>query len=190
MRLIFCCESPVWSLMKWIYLYKWEAFDEMYLCFMFELKYDKVLDLVVTSGGQWQETCISYSYTRSVASNAFPIAILAQLLPKFLITKEVCSKLTSIVFPRIPYLVPALAQNFCMLHVAMYWQEISVSCKMTNLEIFYAKAPNSGNLSHFHGTRTLILSWMHVKHMPGNGPRKRMSSSTLFPNGLSRSVKW
>ena len=59
-----------------------------------------------------------------------------------------------------------------------------------NLEIFYAKVPNSGNLSHFHGTRTLILSWMHVKHMPGNGPRKRMSSSTLFPNGLSRSVKW
>ena len=51
--------------------------------------------------------------------HAFPIAILAQLLPKFLITKEVCSKSTSIVFPRIPYLVPALAQNFCMLHVAM-----------------------------------------------------------------------
>ena len=43
---------------------------------------------------------------------------------------------------------------------------------MTNLEIFYANAQNSGNLSHFHGTRTLILSWMHVKRIPGNGPRK------------------
>ena len=53
-----------------------------------------------------ESPCISYSYTRSVAS-------------KILITKEVCSKLTSIVFPRIPYLVPALAQNFCMLYVAM-----------------------------------------------------------------------
>ena len=29
---------------------------------------------------------------------------------------------------------------------------------------------------------------MHVKSMPGNGPRKRMSNSTLFPNGLSRLV--
>ena len=28
---------------------------------------------------------------------------------------------------------------------------------MKNLEIFYTKARNSGNLSHFHGTRTLIL---------------------------------
>ena len=56
---------------------------------------------------------------KTMSHHAFPIAILAQLLPKFLITKEVCSKLTSIVFPRIPYLEPALAQNFCMLHVAM-----------------------------------------------------------------------
>ena len=39
------------------------------------------------------------------------------------------------------------------------------------IEIFYAKAQNSGNLSHFHDTRTFILSWMHVKRMPGNGPR-------------------
>ena len=51
--------------------------------------------------------------------HVFPIAILAQLLPKFLTTKEVCSKSTSIVFPRVPYLVPALAHSFCMLHVAM-----------------------------------------------------------------------
>ena len=64
----------------------------------------------------------SVTYTRRRCSGSpatFPIAILAQLLPKFLITKEVCSKLTSIVFPRIPYLVPALAQNFSMLHMAM-----------------------------------------------------------------------
>ena len=120
--------------------------------------------------------------------HVFPLAILSQLLPKYLITKEVCSKSTSKVFTRTPYLVPALAQSFCMLHVAMLSQEISVSCKMKNFEIFYAKAQNSGNLSNFHCTRTLILSWMHVKRMPDNGPRKRMSSSTLFPNRLSRSV--
>ena len=53
-----------------------------------------------------ESPCISYSYTRSVAS-------------KILITREVCSKSTSIFFPRIPYLALALAQNFCMLHVAM-----------------------------------------------------------------------
>ena len=44
---------------------------------------------------------------------------IAQLLPKILITKEVCSKSTSIVFPTIPYIVPALPQSFLMLHVAM-----------------------------------------------------------------------
>ena len=55
-----------------------------------------------------ESPCISYSYTctRSVASNIFNY-------------KEVCSKPTSIIFPRIPCLVPALAQNLCMLHVAM-----------------------------------------------------------------------
>ena len=59
-----------------------------------------------------------------------------------------------------------------------------------NLEIFYTKARNSGNLSHFYGTRTLISSLMHVKCMPGNGPRERMSNSTLVPNGLSRLMLW
>ena len=125
--------------------------------------------------------------SKSRSRHTFPITILARLLPKFLITKEVCSKSTSIVFPSIPYLVPALAQNFCMLHVTMYWQEIWVSCKMTNFEIFYAKAKDSGNLSRFHSTRTLVFSWMHVERMPGHGPRKMMSNSTLLPNGLSRS---
>ena len=52
--------------------------------------------------------------------HAFPIAILAQLLPNFFITKAVCSKSTSIVFPRIPYLVPALAQSFFMLYMTMF----------------------------------------------------------------------
>ena len=53
-----------------------------------------------------QSPCIFYSYTRSVASKIFNY--------KF---KELCSKSTSIVFPRIPYLVPALAQNAPCGHV-------------------------------------------------------------------------
>ena len=57
---------------------------------------------------------------------------------------------------------------------------------MTNLEIFYTKAQNSGNLSHFHGTRTLILSWMHVKLTPGNGPKKRMSNSEVVKRRIRR----
>ena len=38
---------------------------------------------------------------------------------KKIITKEVCSKTTSMVFPRIPYCVLALAQSFCMSNVVM-----------------------------------------------------------------------
>ena len=48
----------------------------------------------------------SYSNERSVASKIFNY-------------KRRLQQLTSIVFPRIPYLVPALAHSFCMLHVAM-----------------------------------------------------------------------
>ena len=40
--------------------------------------------------------------------HAFPKAILSQLLPTFLIRKEVCINLTSIVFPIIPYLAPGV----------------------------------------------------------------------------------
>ena len=59
---------------------------------------------------------------------------------------------------------------------------------MTNYEIFYEKDRNIENLSHFHGTRTSTLSWMHAKRTPDGGRRKRMSNSTLFLNGLGRSV--
>ena len=59
---------------------------------------------------------------------------------------------------------------------------------MTNYEIFYERGRNIENLSHFHGTRTSTLSWMHAKRKPDGGRRKRMSNSTLFLNGLSRSV--
>ena len=59
---------------------------------------------------------------------------------------------------------------------------------MTNYEIFYARDRNIGNLSHFHGTRTSTLSWMHAKRTPDGGRRKKMSNSTLFLSGLSRSV--
>ena len=51
-----------------------------------------------------ESLCISYSYTSSVAT-------------KNSTTKQVCSKSTSKVFLRIPYLVPTLALSFFMLHV-------------------------------------------------------------------------
>ena len=44
--------------------------------------------------------------------HAFSIAILVQMLPTFLITERVCSKSTSIVFPRTHFLVLALALSF------------------------------------------------------------------------------
>ena len=59
---------------------------------------------------------------------------------------------------------------------------------MKNYEIFYARDRNIENLSHFHGTRTSTLSWMHAKHTSDVGRRKRMSNPTLFMSGLSRSV--
>ena len=45
--------------------------------------------------------------------HVFSIAIIAQMLSKFLITKEVCSKSTSIARPEFSYLhlVPVIAQN-------------------------------------------------------------------------------
>ena len=48
-------------------------------------------------------------------------------------------------------------------------------------------ARNTENLSHFHGTRILKLSWMLVRSIQDSRPRKKMSKSTFFPNGLSRS---
>ena len=45
------------------------------------------------------------------------------------------------------------------------------------------RAQNTGNLSHIHGTKTLTLSWMHVKNMPDDGQRKKTSKLTLFLSG-------
>ena len=75
--------------------------------------------------------------------HAFPIAILAQLLPKILITKGVCSKSTSIVFPRIHYLVHALAQSLYA-PCGHILKEISVSCKMKKIEIFKRRSEIQG----------------------------------------------
>ena len=52
----------------------------------------------------------------------------------------------------------------------------------------YAKARNTESLSHFHGTRTSILSWTNVKRTPGGRRRKRMSNFTLFLSGLKYSI--
>ena len=48
-------------------------------------------------------------------------------------------------------------------------------------------AQNTGSLSHIHGTRTLALSWMHVKSMADGGQRKKTSKLTLLRSGSSRS---
>ena len=58
-------------------------------------------------------------YCEYKESHAFLIAIQVRLLPKFLTTKQVCSNSTSKVFLKIPYRARALAQSFCMLHVAI-----------------------------------------------------------------------
>ena len=39
--------------------------------------------------------------------------------------------------------------------------------------IILARAQNTRNLSHIHGTRTLALSWMRVKSMPDGGQGRR-----------------
>ena len=62
---------------------------------------------------------------------------------------------------------------------------------MTNHKIFYARDQNIENLSHFHGTRTSTLSWMHAKRTPDGGRRKRTSNSTLKSIGdvLKRRIR-
>ena len=50
-----------------------------------------------------------------------------------------------------------------------------------------SKDQNTGNLSHIHDTKTLTLSWMHVKSMQDGGQRKKTSKLTLFLSGSSRS---
>ena len=63
---------------------------------------------------------VIFLHTLNIKScHAFLIAIQVRLLPKCLTTKQVCSKSTSKVFLRTPYLVPALALSFFMLHVAI-----------------------------------------------------------------------
>ena len=53
---------------------------------------------------------------------------------------------------------------------------ISISYGMTNYEICFARARFTSieNLSHFHGTGTSILSWMHAKRTQDDGRRKRI----------------
>ena len=124
-----------------------------------------------------ESPCISYSYTRSVASKIFNYKRSLQQID-----------FNSLSQNPLPCTCPGSEFLYAPCgHVVTGDLSIVQNDKLRDL---LRKGPNSGNLSHFHGTRTLISSWMHVKHMPGNGPRKRMSSSTLFPNGLSRSVKW
>ena len=43
---------------------------------------------------------------------------------------------------------------------------------MTNYDIFYERDRNIENLSHFHGTKTSTLSWMHAKRTPDDWAKK------------------
>ena len=107
-----------------------------------------------------ESPCISYSYTRSVASKMFNYKRSLQQID-----------FNSLSQNSLPCTCPGSEFRYAPCgHVV---HEISISCKMKILEIFYAKAKNSGNLSHFHGTRTLLSSWMHVTRMSANGPEER-----------------
>ena len=124
-----------------------------------------------------ESPCISYSYTRSVAFKIFNYKRSLQQIDFNSLSRNPlpCT------CPRSEFLYALCG------HVVTADLSIVQNDKLTDHS---HKSQNSENLSHFHGTRTLILSWMHVKLTPGNGPRIRMSNSTLFLNGLSRSVKW
>ena len=123
-----------------------------------------------------ESPCISYSYTRSVVSKIFNYK---RSLQQF--------DFNSLSQNPLPCTCPGSEFLYAPCgHVVTGLLSIVQNDKLRDL---LRKGPKFRNLSHFHGTRTLILSWMHVKLTPGNGPRKRMSNSTLFLNGLSRSVK-
>ena len=77
-----------------------------------------------------------------------------------------------------PCLVPALAQSFFILHVTIQYHDLNI-VRNDNLEVFYIKARNLENLSHFHITRIFIWSSTHVKRMPTGGPKKRMLKSAF-----------
>ena len=67
----------------------------------------------------------------------------------------------------------------------------SVAKDLTSLLLSLLKSYdfNAANFRRFswHQNFDIIMDACEV---PGNGPRKRMSNSTLFPNGLSRLVMW
>ena len=122
-----------------------------------------------------ESPCISYSYTSSVATKIFNYKTsLQQIDFQSLSQNPLPCSWSGSEFLHAP----------CGHRVA---GDIN-SYEMTNYEIFYERDRNIENLSHFHGTRTSTLSWMHAKRTPDGGRRKRMSNSTLFLNGLSRSV--
>ena len=70
--------------------------------------------------------------------------------------------------------------------IDLCWIECECVCSISN----FASNLRFGCFSvSFFGTRTSKLSWMHAKRTPDGGRRKRMSNSTLFLSGLSRSGK-
>ena len=109
-----------------------------------------------------ESPCISYSYTRSVASKMFNYKRSLQQID-----------FNSLSQNPLPCSCPWLRISVCSMWPCSD-RRSQYRAKWQTKRSFTQRALNSGNLSHFHGTRTLILSWMHVKRMPGNGPRKRM----------------
>ena len=121
--------------------------------------------------------------------HAFPIAILTQLLPQFLITKEVCSKSTSIVFPRIPYLVPALAQEFLYVPCGHLETDLSI-VRNENLRDILYKGPKFREPVSFswHQNYNIIMDACEVYARQWN--KKEDVGLDIFPNGLSLLVMW
>ena len=119
-----------------------------------------------------ESPCISYSYTSSVATKIFNYKTSLQQLDFQSLSQNPipCSCSDS----------KCLYAPCC--HIVTGDLNIIRNDKLRDL---FHKGPN---LSHFHGTITLILSWMHAKRTPDGGRRKRMSNSTLFLSGLSRSL--
>ena len=125
-----------------------------------------------------ESPCISYSYTRSVASKIFNYK----------------RSLQQIDFPSLSQnLLPCTCSGSQFLYAPcghVVTGDLNIVRNEKLKRSFTQRPEIQGTCPHFHGSRTLILSWMHVKYMPDNGPRKRMLSSTLFPNGLSRLGMW
>ena len=124
---------------------------------------------------QYKESpCISYSYTRSVASKIFNYKASLQQIDFDGLSQNPtpCSCCDS--------------EFLCTPCGHIVTGELSI-VRNQKLKDVLRTGLKCRETSHFHGIRILISSWTRVSSMPDGGPRKRNSKSTLLPSGLSRS---